>query len=716
MPPIPDLSGEDPELVEALQRARAAGDQAARARALLGLARSAMRRSELGRCRRFVDIASTCVEPSADVVLWMKVLNFRGWIELSQGHMSAALEPITAVVGRPVSTELQPAAAPELAQAMTNLGWCMMGLGDPEGAVVLVERAMQVAEQAGRPSSHRVQHLMALGTAHIQADQAHLARECLQQLESEAHLEPDPERLRACAGRLRGQLALVDEDYVQARASALDIIESGGTYGDHEELTTAWLVAAEASLRLGELAVAREQVERALACCREQRGAVHHLDALRLLGEIAASVGDVETVVAACREATDWRVHQARSGLVEVFRRVIQRQADELQLREVDLQTANQALHRTNEQLEIARDAARQAAQVRHQFLSQMSHELRTPLHGIIATTELLADTELDVLQADYLDIIGRSAELTLGIVDDILDFRKLEAGRMELELGPVSVVEVIDGVLGALQVRAARRGTGLVARVDDGVPSWIEADHRRLQQVLMNLVGNAVKFTEGGQVTVAASIEDGQVRLDVIDDGTGIDPAVLPSLFEPYTQEHRLRGAGGTGLGLAIARQLAELHGGRLFATSEIGVGSVFSCVIPLVAVSETRDPPGRQADSLARLVVLVAEDNPTNRLVIQRMLEGLGATCEAVPDGQVAVERAWELEPDVILMDLHMPNMDGTEATERLRAEGYPGRILALTASVMDEDREACLRAGMDGFLTKPVGRGELSRALTA
>ena len=381
-------------------------------------------------------------------------------------------------------------------------------------------------------------------------------------------------------------------------------------------------------------------------------------------------------------------------------------------------------------ELKKSRDDAERMSRTKGEFLANMSHEIRTPMNGVIGMLQLLEDTSLTETQRDYVNIAYKSADSLLSILNDILDLSKIEAGQLEVESIVFDLREVVSDVLLLYTIKAEHSGIYLNCEVDELVPGKLIGDPTRMRQVLVNLISNAIKFTSEGGVTVNVKVKlkdenDVLIRVDVKDTGIGIPESKHQKLFLAFSQADgsTTRKYGGSGLGLTIVRQLVELMDGNLGVESEPGKGSKFWFMVPLGIVHDEELQAVLSMESPKTIVltgkILLVEDNPINQMVAVKMLEKIGLETVLAVNGKEALEYMQRGKFDLVLMDCQMPGMDGFEVTRIWREQEQHASnvhlpIIAMTANVMEGDREKCLASGMDDYLGKPVRKVELARIL--
>ena len=370
------------------------------------------------------------------------------------------------------------------------------------------------------------------------------------------------------------------------------------------------------------------------------------------------------------------------------------------------------ALQSARDAEQSARRKAEVASAAKSDFLAVVSHEIRTPMNAVISAANLLRRTRLDGQQREHVSMLIDAGDVLMGLLNDVLDFSKIEAGKMELESADMVVRDRLSTVVRLWEPRALANGVRLKVRIAPDVPAAVRTDPLRVQQILFNLMSNAVKFTHDGEILIAVSWADGRLNMAVTDTGCGIPADRLGQIFNSFEQADvgTTRRYGGTGLGLSISRKLAELMGGSLTVESTDGEGSTFTLSLPMTAVEGAAAQPVRPVETSGSLVgrsILAADDHEVNRRILQLLLEPHGCRLTLVENGAEALEAASGQRFDAILMDMQMPVMDGLEATRRIRAGEMNGAtpVIALTANALDVHRAAWDAAGVHAFLTKPI-----------
>ena len=396
-----------------------------------------------------------------------------------------------------------------------------------------------------------------------------------------------------------------------------------------------------------------------------------------------------------------------------------------------DLQNEIQERKRIEEDLLRSKEAAEAATLAKSAFLANMSHEIRTPMNAVIGLTGLLLGTELNQEQHDYVKTIRTSGDALLSIINDILDFSKIDSGKMELEIQPFDISSSVEDAIDLVASNASEKGLTIAYNIDKNTPKTIIGDPTRLRQILANLLSNAVKFTISGEVNISVLskyLKDGryEIHFRVMDTGIGIPENKMSCLFQSFSQVDlsTTRRYGGTGLGLAISKRLVEMMGGRIWAESELGKGSIFHFTIMAkesylkpAAIRESSRLIGseNQTNCNRALRILIAEDNIINQKVILKMLNKLNYHADVAANGLEVLAALERQAYDVVLMDIQMPEMDGLDAAKRIREKWPDGpKIIAITAYAMQGDREKCIASGMNDYITKPVNLEELRSVL--
>lgn len=375
-----------------------------------------------------------------------------------------------------------------------------------------------------------------------------------------------------------------------------------------------------------------------------------------------------------------------------------------------------------SERLRAQKDLAEQASKSKTNFLATMSHEIRTPMNGIIGMTEILLDNDMPESQEEIAQTIQLSAQHLLSIINDILDFARLEAGRMDINSTPARLEALAEDSVAICQAPATEKNITLNIEIDSALQGYFALDHTRVKQVLINLLGNAIKFTPPkGSVMLKISADADQLKFEVIDTGPGMTQDIAESMFEPFKQEDSgtTRQAPGTGLGLAISARIVETCKGTIGVTSAVGQGSTFWFVLP--ATPAEQQPTANSAriastDTKVTGHILLVEDNMVNQQVALAHLRRMGLEVTVANNGHEALQQCSDNTFQLILMDCHMPEMDGWEATRLLRQRGLQTPIIALTADVLDDAKDACLESGMDDVMTKPVRRDALQQQVAS